>query len=142
MRLSTRSRYGIRAMFDIAFFGNGAPVSLKNISRRQEISEPYLEQLFAKLRRAELVCSVRGAQGGYYLARPPEEITVGQVLRTLEGSITPAECVDRPECCGDVQACVSHIVWKRISDGLDKVVDAITIQDMLNDAKALTLAQK
>ena len=92
MKLSTKGRYGLRAMIDLALYAENAPVSIASIAARQHISESYLEQLIAKLRKANLVTSVRGAGGGYVPGRPVEEISVGDVLRALEGNLDPVEC--------------------------------------------------
>lgn len=135
MKLSTRGRYGIKAMLDLAMHANESQVSLKSIAERQEISENYLEQLFALLRKNGLVKSVRGAQGGYMLARHPEQITVGSVLRSLEGSLAPVECVseDSTNRCDRENACVTRLVWAKIRDRVNEVVDSITLQDLVNE---------
>ena len=140
MKLSTRSRYGIHAMYDLACRGVNEPQPIKAIAERQAIPEAYLEQLIGPLRRAGLVNSVRGAQGGYMLARPPQEITVGEVLRTLEGGLNLVDCLSEEDACGRSCACPSRIVWKKIRDGLNEIVDGITLQDMLDDYKHM-LAQ-
>ena len=135
MKLSTRGRYGVKAMFDLALNQNKGPVSLKSIADRQKLSEAYLEQLFASLRRAGLVKSIRGAQGGYLLADTPDNITIGQILRTLEGTVAPVECVDDMKeglsKCPDAENCVTRLVWEKIRDGISDVVDSITLQDMI-----------
>jgi Rrf2 family protein len=135
MRLSTKGRYGVKAMFDLALHGGETPLSLKTIAERQEISEPYLEQLIATLRKAGLVKSVRGAYGGYLLAHHPEQITVGSIIRSLEGSIAPAECVSEmdPIECERAENCVTRILWEKIRISIDNVIDSITLQDMIND---------
>jgi len=133
MKLSTRGRYGILAMFDLAVRADEGPVSIKSIAERRGISEAYLEQLIAVLKRAELVTSTRGAQGGYALSRPAAEITVGQVLRALEGSLNLVSCVGSEEVCGRACDCPSRIVYQKISDGLNQVADSITLEDMVND---------
>ena len=135
MKLSTRGRYGVKAMFDLATNQHKGPVSLKSIAQRQKLSEAYLEQLFANLRKAGLVKSVRGAQGGYLLADDAENITVGQILRTLEGTVAPVECVDdmnrNVDECPDADSCVTRFVWEKIRDSINEVVDSITLQDMI-----------
>ena len=140
MKLSTRGRYGIHAMYDLALNYGGSPQCIKAIADRESIPEAYLEQLIALLRREKLVTSVRGAQGGYMLARPPQEITVGEVLRTLEGGLNLVDCLSEEDACGRSCACPSRIVWKKIRDGLNEIVDGITLQDMLDDYKHM-LAQ-
>lgn len=134
MKLSTKGRYGLMAMFELALeYGNG-PISLKTIAQKQDLSDNYLEQLFAVLRRDELINSVRGSQGGYMLSRSPKNITVGEILRSLEGSLAPASCVsdDDTDCCKD-ESCATKIVLIKIKNGIDNVVDSITLEDMIND---------
>ena len=96
MKISTKGRYALRLMLDLATYNTGEPISLKDIARRQEISDKYLEQIISVLNKANYVKSIRGAQGGYTLTNPPEATTVGEVLRVLEGSLSPVDCVDHP----------------------------------------------
>ena len=133
MKLSTRGRYGIHAMYDLAVHYGDGPQSIKCIAERQNIPEAYLEQLIAVLRRAELVISNRGAQGGYRLAREPREITVGDVLRALEGGLNLVDCLDEEDACGKSCDCPSRIVWLKVRDGLNRVVDGISLQDMIEE---------
>ena len=140
MKLSTRGRYGIHAMYDLAVHYGDGPQSIKMIAERQTIPEAYLEQLIALLRKAKLVISNRGAMGGYRLAHQPEEITVGQVLRALEGGLNLVDCLTEEEQCGKSCACPSRVVWLKIQQGLNNIVDGITLQDMIDEytcAKAL-----
>jgi Rrf2 family cysteine metabolism transcriptional repressor len=136
VKLSTRGRYGIHAMHELAAVYGGAPVSIKTIAERKDIPEAYLEQIFAMLRRDELITSVRGAQGGYMLSRPPAEIRVGDLLRSLEGGLRLVDCLE-DEACTHACECPSRAVWKRINDGLTDIVDSITLEDMLNDEARL-----
>ena len=138
MKLSTRGRYGIHAMYDLACNFNAGPQPIKAIAERQGIPEAYLEQLFAVLRREQLVKSVRGAQGGYTLSREPKDMTVGDVLRALEGGLNLVDCLLEEDTCGKSCACPSRIVWLKIRDGLNAIVDGITLQDMINDYKCLS----
>ena len=133
MKLSTRGRYGIHAMYDLADHYGDGPQSIKCIAERQNIPEAYLEQLIAILRKEKLVISNRGAQGGYRLAASPEEITVGQVLRALEGGLNLVDCLLEEDSCGKTCACPSRVVWLKIRDGLNSIVDGITLQDMINE---------
>ena len=135
MKLSTRGRYGIHAMYDLAVCAEAGPRSIKAIAERQDIPEAYLEQLIAALRKADLVTSTRGAQGGYALSRPASEITVGDVLRALEGGLHLVDCVQEEDACGKSCACPSRIVWQKLRDGLNAIVDGITLQDMIDDYK-------
>lgn len=133
MKLSTRGRYGIHAMYDLALHADGGPQSIKAIAEREAIPEAYLEQLIAALKRAELVTSTRGAQGGYMLARAPEAITVGDVLRALEGGLNLVDCLDEADACDRACACPSRVVWQKVRDGLNAIVDGITLKDMIDD---------
>lgn len=132
MIISTKGRYGVRAMFVLAQNYENGPMSIKNIAADQQISEMYLEQIFSKLRRGELILSLRGAQGGYVLAREPKDISVGDILHALEGPLAPADCVVENDCI-NAGKCGTRAIWKRIYDGINDVVDSISLQDMLND---------
>jgi Rrf2 family protein len=140
MKLSTKGRYGLRAMIDLAVHVNEGQVVLKSIAERQEISENYLEQLFALLKKAKLVKSIRGSQGGYILAESPEKITVGAILRALEGSLAPVDCVldDEKYGCSKSDTCVTHGVWKKINDKINEAVDSITLRDLMEDYDRLS----
>ena len=142
MKLSTRGRYGIHAMYDLAVHYGDAPQSIKCIAERQNVPEAYLEQLIALLRRAKLVISNRGAQGGYRLSREPREITVGDVLRALEGGLNLVDCLEEDDACGKSCACPSRIVWMKIRDGLNQVVDGITLQDMIDEQVCQTAQEE
>lgn len=141
MKLSTKGRYGLRAFIDLAVWGKEEPVSLTSIAGRQEISLNYLEQLMAKLKKAGLVESVRGVNGGYRLARPADEISVGDVLRALEGDLIPVDCaaIDSTKeihCTGS-ETCVSRIVWKRINDSINDTVDSICIGELVRESETV-----
>nr|4CIC_A Chain A, Transcriptional Regulator, Badm/rrf2 Family [Thermincola potens JR]4CIC_B Chain B, Transcriptional Regulator, Badm/rrf2 Family [Thermincola potens JR] len=143
LKVSTKGHYGVQAMFDLAqHFGEG-PVSLKSIAERQGLSEPYLEQLIAVLRKAGLVKSVRGAQGGYILAREPRDIKVGDIIRVLEGPIAPVESVsqDDPEHSLKFDFSVTKSVWEKVKKSIEEVLDSITLADMLKDAEEAQMAQ-
>ena len=142
MKLSTRGRYGIHAMYDLALNADGGPQSIKAIAEREGVPEAYLEQLIAVLKREGLVTSTRGAQGGYMLARRPEEITVGDVLRALEGGLNLVECLDEEETCGRTCDCPSRVVWLKMRDGLNKIVDGITLKDMIEDYKRVNAREE
>lgn len=138
MRLSTRGRYGLKAMFQLALHYGEGPIPLNVIASQQELSENYLEQLFSALRKDGLIKSVRGTQGGYMLAKHPEKITVGNILRVLEGDMAPAECViGNTVSCDKEESCVTKLVWMRIKDSINSVIDSITLQDMLNEQKVM-----
>jgi Rrf2 family protein len=137
MRISTRGRYGLKIIVDLAeiyLADSGVHANVRSIAKRQGLSENYIEQLVAPLKKAGYVTSVRGAKGGYLLAKPPEGITVGEILRLLEGSLAPVDCLDeRDGACGeaDCAVCVTKNVWNKINDSLNDVVDKMTIMDMM-----------
>ncbi|MDN5301918.1 MAG: Rrf2 family transcriptional regulator, cysteine metabolism repressor [Thermoanaerobacteraceae bacterium] len=137
MKLSTRGRYGLKAMFDLAQNYGSGPIPLKSVAERQDISEHYLEQLISSLRKAGLVQSVRGAQGGYTLTKKPAEITVGDVLRVLEGPLGLVDCVLEQDAvkCSRADDCITRIVWEKIRDSMIKTMDSITLQDMCEEAE-------
>lgn len=137
MKLSTKGRYGLRAMIDLVLHSEAEPVSIASIAARQSISESYLEQLIAKLRKAGLVTSVRGAGGGYIPSRKAEEISVGDVLRALEGNLDPVECpgLSAENGCGGADVCVTKYVWKRINDSINRTVDEIKISDLVKESR-------
>jgi Rrf2 family transcriptional regulator, cysteine metabolism repressor len=138
MRISTKGRYGVRAMFDLAMHNRENAIALKSVAQREHISEKYLEHLFASLKKAGLIHSVRGAQGGYRLAHPPEEITLGDIIRVLEGPVTPSECVtEESEICERMAECVMHDVWCRIRTQIDDVLDSITLADVCEEQRKL-----
>lgn len=132
MKLSTKGRYGVKAMVDLALNYDKEPVSIKSISKRQGISEYYLEQLFSPLRRAKLIISVRGAQGGYYLNKAPKDITVAEVMNVLEGPIEISDCVDGVEC-SNVDCCATRLLWQKIKKSIDDVMESVTLQDIIDD---------
>lgn len=132
LKLSTKGRYGVKAMLDLAVHYGTEPISIKSISERQGISEYYLEQLFAPLRRAGLIKSVRGAQGGYILNRKPIEITVLEIMDVLEGPVEISECLDNDEC-NKFESCATRVLWKKIQMSINSVMENVTLQEMLND---------
>ena len=137
MKISTKGRYGLRAFIDLAIYSEEAPVSINSISARQDISERYLEQLMAKLKKAGLVKSIRGAGGGYILARKAEEISAGEVLRALEGSLEPVVCAafHPEEECSVKESCVTKYVWKRINDSINQTVDEISLGQLVEESR-------
>ena len=137
MKISTKGRYGLKAVVDIAHHTQDQKcVSLKSVAERQGISENYLEQIIAPLKKARLLNSIRGAHGGYYLARQPEELTAGEVLRILEGPLAPADCVlDDDAHCGEAacEGCATKTVWANLFESINSVVDNITIASLMKD---------
>ena len=133
MKISTKGRYALRLMLDLAMNSTGSPVSLKDAAKRQGISDKYLEQIISVLNRAGYVKSVRGAQGGYMLRKEPEEYTVGMILRLTEGSLAPVACIEEDEVsCDRQENCVTLILWKKINDAVSSVVDHTTLQDLVD----------
>lgn len=136
MILSTKGRYGLKATFELALNYGSGPVSLKKISDKYTISESYLEQLFAKLKKGGYIDTVRGPQGGYYLSKRPDEITVGMILRTLEGDITTSECVSK-EVCSRESICATRVILEKIEKSINDVIDNITLADMQEEQKKI-----
>ena len=139
MKLTTKGRYGLRAAIDLAMYAKTEPVSLSDVAERQNISISYLEQLIAKLKKAGIVQSTRGAQGGYSLAKAPEEISVGEILRALEGNLSPVDCsavagAGESECASS-DFCVTQYVWKRISDSINDTVNAIFLSELMTESE-------
>ena len=131
MKISTKGRYALRLMLDLAIQPGDSAVPLRDVAERQEISDKYLEQIVTQLARGGLVRSVRGAGGGYLLTRTPEEYTVGEILRQLECNLAPVSCVSGGSCCGRADRCVTLEVWQQIQDAVDSVVDNITLADLV-----------
>lgn len=140
MKLSTKGRYGLRAVLDIAMHSTPEDaVALSGIAERQGISMGYLEQLVGKLKKAQIVQSIRGAQGGYILAKPAGEISVGDILRAMEGDLSPVDCMEANgtgSCVGS-QQCVTKFVWKRISDSINDAVDSIMLSELVEEGESL-----
>jgi Rrf2 family protein len=143
MILSTKGRYGLKMIFQLALrYGNGT-MSLKDIANNLDLSDTYLEQLMSQLKKAGLVKSIRGAQGGYELSREPSLITVGEIIRTLEGPLAPSECVLGEESeCSKADCCATRLIWEKIMDAINNVIDGITLKDMLSDYDKLNEKEK
>lgn len=137
MKLSTKGRYGLRALIDLAQYSEDKPVSITNISSRQDISERYLEQLMAKLKKAGIVKSIRGANGGYVIAKDLAEISVGDILRALEGNLEPVECagLEPGNLCKSSDQCVTKYVWKRINESINQTVDEIKLDQLVAESR-------
>ena len=136
MKISTKGKYGLRAMIDLAQYSEQEAVSISSIAQRQKISESYLEQLVAKLKKAGLVVSIRGAAGGYRLARPASGITVGDVLRALEGDVRAVICTAQTEeGCEGEELCVTKYVWQRINESIEKTVDEMMIDQLVAESR-------
>jgi Rrf2 family cysteine metabolism transcriptional repressor len=139
MKLSTKARYALRAMVDLAMHCDQHPVSRREISERQDISPHYMEQLFAKLRDAGIVEAIRGPGGGYLLTRGPEQITAGEVVRAVEEVVAPVPCLreDSPLDCRRASACATRRLWHELGQRADEFLDSKTIQDLCDEARQL-----
>ena len=136
MKISTKGKYGLRAMIDLAQYSEQEAVSISSIEQRQKISESYLEQLVAKLKKAGLVVSIRGAAGGYRLARPAAGISVGDVLRALEGDVRAVICTAQTEeGCEGEELCVTKYVWQRINESIEKTVDEMMLDQLVAESR-------
>ncbi len=132
MKLSTRARYGTRALLDLAFYWGKEPVQLKNIAARQNISLHYLEHLIAPLIGAGVLRSIRGARGGVQLAKDPKDIKLIDIIQLLEGTLTPVECIEKPEVCTRSPSCATRDVWSDIKKAIDGVLESTTLQDLVD----------
>lgn len=145
MKLSTQSRYGVRAIFDIAYNAQGLETQVKDISRRQGISPRYIEQIFQKLKKGGILGSKRGPLGGYFLKKKPEEISIGQIIRITEGNINPVDCInpkDKKKSCEKSGSCVTQIIWKEAGNKLKEYFDSITIKDLCKMAKEMGIERE
>ena len=131
MKLSTRTRYGTRALLDLARYQGDKPVQLKEIAQRQNISLHYLEHIITPMVGAGIIRSIRGAKGGLQLSRKPEQIKLSEVVTLLEGTITPVDCVMDPECCGRSDFCVTRDIWTEMKEAIDKTLDSYTLKDLM-----------
>lgn len=133
MKVSTKGRYALRLMIDLAMNEDGNPIRIKDIAERQGISDKYLEQIISVLNKAGYVRSVRGPQGGYTLKKNPEDYTVGMILRLTEGSLVPVSCAeDEGMECERQSDCVTYLLWKKIGDAINGVVDTVTLKDLID----------
>ncbi len=146
MKFSTKSRYGLRALFDMAYHSASLPAQIKDISRRQNISPRYLEQIFQDLKKAGLIKSRRGPQGGYFLAKKPEEIRVKDILLAAEGDLSLVGCVredgQNEDSCEFKSRCVTQKVWAEATARLNGYFDSITLQDLCEDGKEMGLEKE
>jgi Rrf2 family protein len=139
LKITTKGRYGLRALIDLAQYSEIEHVSISSIASRQGISERYLEQLMTLLKKAELIKSIRGAGGGYVLAKNIEDISVGDVLRALEGSLEPVECTAYREedSCMAAGGCVTKYVWQKINESINRTVDEISLKKLVEESKSV-----
>jgi Rrf2 family cysteine metabolism transcriptional repressor len=136
MKLSTRTRYGMRAIIELAQHEGKKPLQLKAIAERQDISVKYLEQLMSTLRSAGFVRSVRGSKGGYILAHPANEVKLSDVFRSLEGPVSTTECIEDEDCCKRAADCVARELWMEVEAAIQGVLSSQTLGDMVRKAKA------
>lgn len=135
MKLSAKVEYGVRAMAVLAICYDQSPLPLREIACREEISLKFLEQIFPSLRRAGLISSFRGSRGGYRLSRPPEKINVGDIVRAVEGPITPVDCLAEQadnQCCHRREACLTRQVWEKLRDRINDVLDDVFLNELIN----------
>lgn len=138
MKISTKGRYSVTALYELALRYGDGPVSLKSVAQSQGLSEKYLEQLMVPLRREGLVQSIRGAQGGYMLGKAPSEITIGAIITTVEGPIAVVDCLladaeAEEQCCDKACACVTRGIWEKVCDSISGVLNSITLQTLLEN---------
>ena len=132
MKISTKGRYALRLMLDMALNNTGNPIRIKDIATRQNISDKYLEQIVSVLNKAGFVKSIRGPQGGYKLTKRPEQYTVGMILRLTEGSLAPVSCLDdEVNMCERQEECVTLILWRKLDDAIKSVIDNVTLADLV-----------
>ena len=135
LKLSTKGRYGLRAMIDLAkaYDNRHHPVMMSDIATRQELSRKYLHALLTPLKNAGLIRSTRGAKGGFHLAKPPEEITIGEILTALEGELNIVDCISDESDCSRISGCLARGVWKELNDSIARLLDNVTLHKLLCD---------
>jgi Rrf2 family cysteine metabolism transcriptional repressor len=136
MKLSTRTRYGTRTLLELALHQGGGPVFLKDIAREQQISLPYLEHLIAPLIAGGIIRSTKGPRGGISLARNPADIKLSEIMKLLEGSVAPVECIANPGACQRAEFCAARDVWGQLKEVMDGVLASITLQDLMEKQKS------
>ncbi|MDA8240768.1 MAG: Rrf2 family transcriptional regulator [Nitrospiraceae bacterium] len=142
LRLSTKGQYGVRAMYEIARGYNRGPITIKEISERQDVSVAYLEQILNTLRKAGIISSVKGPGGGYVLGRDPDNISIGAILRELEGPVAITSCLDPKEGCMRVEGCVTHLLWKALGENIEAFLDKMTLRDLLRGDQFIEVPRK
>jgi Rrf2 family protein len=135
MKISTKIRYGARAMLELASHYGEGPIELREIAKKEDISLKYLEQVINPLRAAGLVKSIRGSKGGYSLAKPPSQICLYDVVESLEGALNLVECLHDSKACARTSLCVTRDIWKEVSDAISKIFYSVTLEDMVNRKK-------
>lgn len=135
MHVSTKGRYALRAMLDLALQSKESPTLVRDICERQGISNLYMEQLLARLKTAGFVRSIRGPNGGFLLAKPPSRVKVIDILQAMEGSTAPVECVDNAAVCPRAESCTARTMWVEMKKAIDKVVGSTTLEDLAKQEK-------
>ena len=130
MKLSTKSRYGTRAMMDIAMHSDGGSSMLRDIAERQAVSPKYLDHILSALRKAGLIKNTRGKGGGYSLTRPASRITMKDIIEAVDGSLAPVECVDNPSTCDRIHTCATRDVWEKLKGAMEDVLEATTLESL------------
>lgn len=133
MKLSTKGKYGLKAIFELSLHVNEGPIPLNMIASKQKIPEQYLEQIFSILKKSQLITSVRGAQGGYLLNKEPSQVRVGDILTILEGPVSLSQCIIDESACENSGDCSTKLVWEKLKSGIEEVLNSITLQDMIDD---------
>ena len=131
MKLSTRSRYGTRLMVDLAEHYDEGPIQIKDIAKRQDISAKYLEQLIIPLKKTHHIRSIRGPKGGHMLARSPQEITVGEIVKVLEGDISLVHCLKKTGSCNRIDICPTRNIWKNATEAMFNELNAVTLSELI-----------
>ena len=137
MKLSTRSRYGTRMMADLALHYDEGPIQIGDVAKRENISVKYLEQLIIPLKKANYIKSVRGPKGGHMLTKPPEEITIGEIVKVLEGDISLSRCIENPDTCNRSESCPSRNIWETATRAMYKELNSTTLSDMIVSTKKI-----
>jgi len=137
MKLSTRTRYGLRAMVELAAYGSSGPLMVRKIAEKQKISKKYLDIIFTSLKLAGLVRAIRGATGGFLLTRSPEEIRVSQIVEALEGALAPVECCQNPDLCDRSHVCAAHRLWQRLETAIRETLDEMSLADLVAEQSTL-----
>ncbi len=135
MKLSTKGRYGTRALLELALQGQEEPVLLRDIAEKQQISLPYLEHLIAPLIAGGIIRSTKGPRGGISLTKSPSEIKLSEVIQLLEGSVAPVDCIDNPEVCDRSSSCVTRDIWSELKNAMSGVLESTTLQDLVERQK-------
>lgn len=137
MRMSTKGKYGIKAMLELALVYDVETISVRSIAQKQNISELYLEQIFSILKKGQLIKSVRGAKGGYSLSKNPKDITIKNIMDVLEGPVSISECIEKDVNCDNLDRCATRVLWVRIRNAINDIFSSVTLQDIINEHNKL-----